>query len=127
MSVRTSRLVDVHIVSVAVCRKELDAEFEKQSVQPRVVRRDPLPAELVGLAADLRVPEPSAHTVPGLEDDHAPALVDDTRRGSKTSDSGADDGYIGLDQAGFHASFPSAAAAAARPVRTAPSIYPATH
>ena len=37
------------------------------------------------------------------------------------------DGDVGLDQAGVHASLLSAAAAAARPVRTAPSMYPATH
>ena len=119
---RAPGLVDVHVVAVAVGGKELDPELGEQRVQPRVVRRDPLAAELVRLAADLGVPEPAADAVARLEDDDVAALRDETRRRREPGDPGADDGDVGLDQAGVHASFPSAAAAAARPVRTAPSM-----
>ena len=124
---RVAMLVDVDVVAVAVRREELDAELTEQRVHPRLVRRDPLAAELVRLAAELRVPEPPTDAVARLEHDDVAALGDEPSRGSQPGDTGADDHDVGLDQAGAHASLRSAAAAAARPVRTAPSMYPAAH
>ena len=91
-------------------------------MQERVIRRDPLAAELVGLAADLRVPEPAADTVPRFEDDDTPARVDETGRGRKTGDSRTDDGDIGLDQAGITLPSREPRQRLPRPVRTAPSM-----
>ena len=119
---RAPGFVDVDVIAVPVRRKELDAELGQDSVEPRVVRRYPLAAELVGLTADLRVPEPAADAIARLEDDDAPARGDNLRGCGETCHSSSDNHDIGFDQASVHASFPSAAAAAARPVRTAPSM-----
>ena len=127
VAVRGPRLVDVDVFAVAICGKELDLEFGEERVHSRLVRGDPLAAELVRLAAELRVPQASPHAVPRLEDDHVTTLGDELPRSRETGDAGADHHNVGLDQAGVHASLRSAAAAAARPVRTAPSMYPATH
>ena len=124
---RAPGLVDVDVVTLAVRREELDPELVEQRVHPRLVRGDPLAAELVGLAADLRVPETSADTVSRLEDDDVATLGDEAAGSGEAGHARAHDGDVGLDQAGAHASLRSAAAAAARPVRTAPSMYPATH
>ena len=96
-------------------------------MHPRLVRGDPLASELVGLAAELRVPETAADTVSRLEDDDVAPLRYELAGGGETGHARAHDGDVGPDQAGAHASLRSAAAAAARPVRTAPSMYPATH
>ena len=119
---RVPVLVDVDVVSVAVGGEEVDAELLEQRVHARLVRRDPLAAELVRLAAELGVPEPSADAIARFEHDDLAALGDEAPRGGETCDAGADDGDVRLDHAGAHASFLSAAAAAARPVRTAPSM-----
>ncbi len=89
---------------------------------PRLVRRDPLAAELVRLAADLRVPEASSDTISCLEHDDVPSVGDEPASCGEARDAGADDRDVGLDQAGAHASPVRAAAAAARPVLTAPSM-----
>ena len=73
-------------------------------MHPRLVRRDPLAAELVRLAADLRVPEPPADAVARLEDDDVTALGDEPARSGEAGDARTDDGDVGLDQAGVHAS-----------------------
>ena len=91
-------------------------------MHPRLVRGDPLAAELVGLAAELGVPETSADAVSCLEDDDVAALGHELAGGGEAGHARAHDGDVGLDQAGVHASLRSAAAAAARPVRTAPSM-----
>ena len=127
MPVRAARLVDVDVVAVAIRGEEPDAELVEQRVEARLVRRDPLASELVRLAADLRVPEPSADTVSGFEDDDVASRGDQASRSGEACHARADDRDVGLDQAGAHASLLNAAAAAARPVRTAPSMYPATH
>jgi hypothetical protein len=54
--VRSAVPVDVHALPVAVRGKELDPELAQERVEPRLVRRDPFAAELVRLAAELRVP-----------------------------------------------------------------------
>ena len=97
-------------------------ELLEQRVHARLVGRDPLAAELVRLAADLRVPETPADAVARLEHDDVATLRDEPTRRGEAGDTGADDRDVGLDQAGAHASLLSAAAAAARPVRTAPSM-----
>ena len=117
---RAPGLVDVDVVPVAICGKSSMPSSGSRSVQKRVIRRDPLAAELVGLAADLRVPEPAADTVPRFEDDDTPARVDETRRGRKTGDSGTDDGDVGLDQAGIR--FLPEPRQRPAAVRTAPSM-----
>ena len=122
MPTRATRLVDVHVVAVAIGREEIDPELAEKRVHARLVRRDPLAAELVRLAADLRVPEPAADTVPRFEHDDVTTLCDEAPRRREPCHAGADDRDLGLDQAGVHASLLSAAAAAARPVRTAPSM-----
>ena len=97
-------------------------------MHPRLVRRDPLAAELVRLSAELRVPEPPSDAVASFEDDDVAPGRNEPACGGEPRDACADDRDVGLDQAGIHASLlPSAAAAAARPVRTAPSMYPAAH
>ena len=122
VSPRAARLVDVDVVAVAIGGEELDPELAEQRMQARLVRRDPLAAELVRLAADLRVPEPAADAVARLEHDDVPPLRGQAPRRREPGNTGTDDGDVGLDQAGAHASLLSAAAAAARPVRTAPSM-----
>ena len=84
-------LVDVDVVAVAVRREELDPELGEQRVQPRLVRRDPLAAELVRLAADLGVPEPAADAVARLEDDDVAALRDEPTRRGEPGDAGPHD------------------------------------
>ena len=79
------------------------------------------------MAADFRVPEPSADTVPSFEDDDVASRGDQVSRSGETCHSCSDDRDVGLDQTGVQASLLNAAAAAARPVRTAPSMYPAAH
>src|SRR5436853_143945 len=100
-------------------------------MQPRVVGRDPLPAELVGLASDLGVPEAPSDTVASLEHDDVSARRGEPVRRDEPGYPGADDGDIRVDLPAAHRrateETPSAAAAAARPVRIAPSMYPATH
>ena len=127
MPVRAARLVDVDVVAVAIRGEEPDAELVEQRMDARLVGRYPLASKLVRLAADLRVPEPSADTVPGFEDGDVTSRGDQVSRSGETCHSRSDDREVGLDQAGAHASLLSAAAAAARPVRTAPSMYPAAH
>ena len=122
MAVRTAGLVDVDVVAVAVRGEEVDPELVEQRVHARLVRRDPLAAELVRLAADLGVPEAPSDPVARLEDGDVASLGDEPARGSQSGHAGADDDDVGLDQAGVHASLLNAAAAAARPVRTAPSM-----
>ena len=114
--------VDVDVVSVAVGGKEADAELLEQRVHARLVRRDPLPAELVRLAAELGVPQASADPVASLEHDDLAAFSDEPACSRETGNTRADDGDVRFYAAGAHASVPSAAAAAERPVRTAPSM-----
>ncbi len=67
VSVRRAGSVDVDVLSLSICREELDSEIVEQGVQSRLVRRYPLAAELVRLPADLGVPEPAADAVARLE------------------------------------------------------------
>jgi hypothetical protein len=112
-------------------------------MQPRVVGRDPLSAELVRLAADLGVPESTADTVARLEHDDLASCLGEPGRRDESRDTGSHDGHVDVDVVHprrflvtishtepilrAEAAMPSAARAAARPVRTAPSMYPATH
>ena len=127
MATRLAGFVDVDVVALAVRREELDPELVEERVHPRLVRGDPLAPELVRLASELGVPETPADTVSRLEDDDVAALGHELAGGSEAGDARAHDGDVGLDHAGARASLRRAAAAAARPVRTAPSMYPATH
>src|SRR5688572_12932626 len=104
MTSRLSMLVHVDVVAVAVRREELDAELAEELVHPRLVRRNPLAAQLVGLPAELRVPQPAADAVASLEHDDVASFGEETPRGGQTSDAGTDDHDVGLDQAGAHAS-----------------------
>jgi hypothetical protein len=119
---RVTLLVDVDIVAFAVRGEQIDPELAEERVEPRLVRGDPFASELVRLATDLRVPEPTANAVSSLEHDDVTALGHELARRSQSGDTGSDDSDLRLDQAGVHASLLSAAAAAARPVRTAPSM-----
>ena len=116
--------IDIDVVAFAIRREELDPELVQQRVQPRLIRGDPLAAELVGLAAQLRVPEAAADPVARLEDDDVLTPLDQPRCRGEPGDPGAHDHAIGRQLACTHvlSSAPSAAAAAARPVRTAPSM-----
>ena len=127
MAVGSAGLVDVDVVSLSVGREEIDSELVEQRVHARLVRRDPLTAELVRLSAELGVPEPPSDPIASFEHDDVTSCRDEPPGGREPCNARTDDGDIGLDQAGIHASWPSAAAAAARPVRTAPSMYPAAH
>ena len=91
-------------------------------MEPRLVRSDPLAPELVRLAADLGVPEASTDAVARLQHDDVTPLGYELARRGEPGYTRADDGDVGLDQAGVDPWLPSAAAAAARPVRTAPSM-----
>ena len=127
MAARVPGFVHVDVVALAVRREELDPELVEERVHPRLVRGDPLAPELVRLASELGVPETSADTVSCLEDDDLAALGHELAGGGEAGHARAHHGDVGLDHAGAHASLRRAAAAAARPVRTAPSMYPATH
>ena len=121
MSPRSTLLVDVDVLAVAVRREQLDAEFGQKRMQPRLIGSDPLASELVRLPADLGVPEPSTDPVARLQHDDVAACGGKRACRSEPGDAGADDRDVGLDQAGVDPWLPSAAAAA-RPVRTAPSM-----
>ena len=127
VALRAPCLVDVDVVSVPVRGEELDAELVEQRVHSGLIRRDPLAAELVRLPADLRVPEATADAVARLEKDDVTPGDDELPCRREAGHARPDHDDLGLDQAGVHASLRSAAAAAPLPVRTAPSMYPATH
>ena len=105
VAVGVSGRVDVDVLAVAEAREEPDAEVVEQRVHRRLVRRDPLAAELVGLAADLGVPDASPDPVSRLEHDDVHSLAGEGRRGREPRDPGPDDGYLGLDAALRHPAF----------------------
>ena len=74
---RGTVLADVHVAAAAMAREELDAELGQQGQQLGLVRRDPLGAELVRLAADLDVEDAPADAVTRLEHDHVTSLSDE--------------------------------------------------
>ena len=106
MAVRSAGLVDVDVVSLAVGREEIDSELVEQRVHARLVRRDPLAAELVGLSAELGVPEPPSDPIASFEHDDVTSCGDEPPGGREPRNARADDGDVGLDQAGIHASLP---------------------
>ena len=125
MPVRAARPVDVDVVPVAVRGKELDVEIGEKRMQPRLVRSHPFATELVRLASDLRVPEAAADTVACFEHDDILALASKPRCRDQAGDPGSDDCDVHAQLARAHRltpPLPRAAAAAARPVRTAPSM-----
>src|SRR5262245_43387289 len=124
---RSTVLVDLHVVAVAVRGKELDSQPGEKRMEPRLVGSDPLAPELVRFPAELGVPEASTDAVARFQHDDITPFGRKLACRSEPGHTGSDDGDVGLDQAGAHASLLSAAAAAARPVLTAPSMYPATH
>ena len=105
VAVRLPGRVDVDVIAVAEAREEPDAEVVEQRVHRRLVRRDPLAAELVGLAADLGVPDAAPDPVARLEHDDVHSPAGEGRRGREPGDPGADDGYLGLDAALRHPAF----------------------
>jgi hypothetical protein len=88
--------------AIAKARKEFKPEIVEQRVHGGLVRGDPLAAELVGLAADLGVPDPAADPVTRLEHDHVDAPVGEARRGDEPGDASADHRDLGLDAALRH-------------------------
>ena len=94
---------DVHVLALAEAREQLDFELGEKCVHGRVVRGDPLPAELVRLAADLGVPDAAADAVARLEHDHLATGCDERARRRQPGDAGTDDCDVGLDLARAHA------------------------
>ena len=86
--------VDVEVVALAVGVEELDPELGEQRVHLALVRRDPLAAELVRLAADLDVQQPAADAVARLEHDHLAARRDEVRGRREAREARADDDDI---------------------------------
>ncbi len=68
----------------------------------RLVGRDPLPAELVRLAADLRVPDATADPVARLEHDDLSPRRHEGARGGEAGDARPDDRDVDLDPASGH-------------------------
>ena len=59
--------VDVEVIALTVGVEDLDAELREERVHLALVRRDPLAAELVRLAADLDVQQAPTDAIPRLE------------------------------------------------------------
>ena len=85
------------MVALAMAVEELDPEVVEHRVRRALVRRDPLAAELVRLAADLDVEDTPTDPVAGLEHDHSGARLDEPGRGGQPCDAGPDDGDVRFD------------------------------
>src|SRR5262249_55867201 len=94
---RATGLVDVDVVTDAVRREELDPELREERVEPRLIRGDPLAAQLVRLASDLGVPKAASHTAARLQHDDLAPGGDELARGREPGDSRADDCDVRLD------------------------------
>ncbi len=99
VAVRPAGRVDVDVLALAEAWEQVDPELAEQRVEGRLVGGDPLAAQLVRLAADLGVPDPSPDPVAGLEHDHVDALAGQRGRCREAGDAGPDHRYICLNDA----------------------------
>ena len=79
--------------------EQLEVEVVNQLAHCTLVRRDPLPAELVRVASDLRVPHTPADTVARFAHDDLEPLALKLVRGGKPCNTGPDDDDIGVARA----------------------------
>ena len=91
VAVKHSGRVDVEVVALAIGVEELDPELGEQRVHLALVRRYPLAAELVRLAADLDVQQPAADAVARLEHDHLAAGSNEVGGRGEARETRADD------------------------------------
>ena len=99
VAMRLSAGVDEDVLALAEAREQLYLELAQQRLERRLVGGDPLAAELVRLAADLRVPGPPADPVARLEHHDVDALAAERGRGGEAGDAGPDHRYIRFDDA----------------------------
>src|SRR5207342_2160281 len=99
VAVALSLLIHENVLPGAEGVKELDLQICQQLVHRRLVGRNPLPSELIGLAANLGVPGAAADAIPRFEHEDLAARGGQLGGRGQPRDTSSDNNDLAFDPA----------------------------